>query len=153
LTEVNPGLALNGTTLLVYRYLVTAGKPAGAREVQRALKLSGPSVAVFHLDKLERSGLAKKNQFDGSYSIDKVYLRHFILLRRHLIPRYSFYAALATISIVGWITALFLSGSRTGLLEPSQASFYVFIYGISLSVLFSGIFWYETLQVLRNEKI
>jgi DNA-binding transcriptional ArsR family regulator len=149
---VDPGHALTGTTLLVYRYLVTSDKPAGAREVQRELKLSGPSVASFHLEKLARNGLVRKNEVEGTYSVDRIYLKHFILLRRRLIPRYSFYAALATMTIGGWLTAFFLGGSRAPVFS-SQASFYVFVYGVSLSILFSAIFWYETLLVLRNEKI
>ncbi len=151
-------VALTGKTLLVYRYLITSGRPAGPRDVQRALKFSGPSVASFHLEKLARSGLVKKNESDGSYAVDRLHLKHYFLLRRRLIPKYFLYATLATSSILGWIATLFLKGAKV---QPhpflpfsgSPADFYVFIYGIAISVLFASIFWYETWQVLKNERI
>lgn len=43
---------LKGTTLEVYRFLLKSNKPVGAREIQRNLKLSTPSLAVYHLSKL-----------------------------------------------------------------------------------------------------
>ena len=144
----------------MYRYLVTCGRPVGAREVQRALKLSGPSVASFHLEKLSRSGLVKKSDVDGSYLVDRVHLKHYFLLRQRLVPKYFLYATLATFFIIGWIVTLFLgggTGSSSSLpfspLGGSPADFYVFIYGISITTLFAAIFWRETLLVLRNEKI
>lgn len=152
-------ITLTGKTLLVYRYLVTCGKPCSAREIHRALNLSGPSIASFHLDKLVRSGLVRQNESDGAYVVDKLYLKHYFLLRQRLVPKYFLYATLATFSIVGWITTLFLRGSQSSNSYPflplggSPADFYVFIYGVSLSILFAGIFWRETLQVLKNEKI
>ncbi len=51
---------LKGTTLEIYRYLLKKGKPQGTREVQRALNLSSPSLAVYHLAKLEDAGLIKR---------------------------------------------------------------------------------------------
>jgi hypothetical protein len=144
--------SLNGTTLEVYRFLITHGEPVGPREIMRSLELSGPSVSSFHLQKLERMKLIRKDEATGLYSPDHVYLKHFVLLRSHLIPRYFFYAMLSTLSIFGWLAVLPLEGGLT-LGFASQAGAYALIYGASLSVLFSIIFWRETLIVMRKERI
>jgi predicted transcriptional regulator len=57
-----------GTTLNVYSYVVKRGKPVGPREVMRGTNLSSPSVAYWHLQKLENSGLLQKNKA-GEYII------------------------------------------------------------------------------------
>lgn len=143
---------LTGTTLEVYRFLVTHGQPVGPREVMRSLELSGPSVSSFHLQKLERMGLIKRDEGNGQYILDHVYLKHFVLLRSHLIPRYFFYAMLSTLSIFGWVVVIPLKGGLT-LGFSSQAGAYALIYGMSISLVFSIIFWRETLLVMRKERI
>jgi hypothetical protein len=135
--------ALTGTTLRVYRFLLISSKPASARDVQRALGLSGASVATFHLEKLERYCLAKRDEVNGTYVVDEVYLKHFVLWKRHLIPRYFFFAILASFSIIGWLPPLL----------SNESPHYALIYGLSFSILFSVIFWRETLDVVRNEKL
>jgi hypothetical protein len=81
---------LRGLTLKVYHYVLKSGHETGIREVQRALKLSSPTLAVYHLEKLEQAGLLKKGAM--GYSVDKVYVRDLVRLRRLLIPKYFFYA-------------------------------------------------------------
>lgn len=144
--------SLNGTTLEVYRYLVTKRRPAGPREVMRSLSLSGPSVSAFHLQKLERLGLVQKDEATGLYAMDHVYLKHFVLLRSHLVPRYLFYAMLSTLSIFGWFAVLPLSGGSS-LGVSTQAGAFALIYGIILSIIFTIILWRETLIVMRKERI
>ena len=61
---------LRGTTLEVYHFILKSGKPIGVREVQRALNLSSPSLAVYHMSKLEEAGLLKRE--NGDYVINKV---------------------------------------------------------------------------------
>jgi hypothetical protein len=151
--EDSSGIAsLTGTTLEVYRFLITHDGPVGPREVMRSLELSGPSVASFHLQKLERMKLIRKDESNGLYSPDHVHLKHFVLLRNHLIPRYFFYAMLSTFSIFGWLAVLPLEGGLS-LGFTSQAGAYALIYGISLSIVFSMILWRETLIVMRKERI
>ncbi len=152
--QVDFDSVLTGTTLRVYRYLVTLGRPAGPRELQKSLKLSSPTVASFHLEKLERNGLATKSG-DGTYTINHVYLKHFILLRKHLIPRYFFFAALSTTVVIGWGSVLYLGG----VLDPATTTFtrqtilYLLMYGILTSGLLAGILWHETIGAIKNEKI
>ncbi len=84
---------LKGTTLEVYRFLLKSSKPVGIRELQRALGLSSPSVATYHLSKLEDAGLLKKE--GGNYTVAKYLLENTVKISRFLIPRYFFYAIFA----------------------------------------------------------
>jgi hypothetical protein len=89
---------LRGTTLEVYRYMIKINKAVGAREVQRALRLSTPSLAVYHLSKLEEIDLIKKT--DGEYTITKNLLEDCIRVSRFLIPRYLFYSIFAFFALL-----------------------------------------------------
>jgi hypothetical protein len=92
---------LRGTTLEVYRFLLKKGKPAGTREVQRALELSSPSLAVYHLSKLEEAGLLKRQ--DGDYVVDRVILEDCVKISRFVVPRYLFYAIFAVGALIVYI--------------------------------------------------
>lgn len=153
ITDIETDAVLTGTTLEIYKYLITRDKPLGPRELQRALGLSSPGVASFHLEKLQRNGLITKNENDGSFVVNRVYLKHFILLRRHLIPRYFFYAMLSSILAIGWVAAVYLGIGSSLTQADLHAVFYVFMYGIITSIFIAGIFWYETWQVMRREVI
>ena len=61
---------LSGTTLRVYKALISAGRPVGPRELQKTIGLSSPSLALFHLEKLERAKLIIKSA-EGTYSINR----------------------------------------------------------------------------------
>jgi DNA-binding transcriptional ArsR family regulator len=89
---------LRGVTLRVYRFILKNGNPAGIREIQRALKLSSPTLALYHLNKLEEAGLVKKHM-DG-YVADRVVLENFIRLKRTLVPRYFFYTVFLAATLV-----------------------------------------------------
>jgi DNA-binding transcriptional ArsR family regulator len=84
---------LRGTTLEVYRFLLKSNKPVGTRELQRALNLSSPSVATYHLSKLEDAGLLKRE--GGGFTVSKYLLENNVKVSRFLIPRYLFYAIFA----------------------------------------------------------
>lgn len=146
---------LKGTTLRVYIMLMKSKVSLGPREIQKSLGLSSHSVAVFHLEKLEKNGLASKVESDGTYVVNHVYLKNYFLLRRHLIPRYFFYALLSAAMAFGWLLVLF----TLEILNPTVVSFdrqtilFLFIYGMLSSLLISGILWYETMNILKKEKI
>lgn len=86
---------LKGNTLRIYWHILSLRKPVSAREVQKALRLSSPSVALHHLEKLRELRLVEKDNM-GQYSlVEEVkvgLLRFFIGFGRHLIPRYFLYA-------------------------------------------------------------
>ena len=104
LTSDEPESMLKGTTLEVYRFLLKSNRPVGAREVQRALNLSSPSLAVYHISKLEDVGLLKRE--DGGYVIDKVVLQDSIKISRFLIPRFLFYAIFSVLLVITELTVL-----------------------------------------------
>lgn len=155
ISSVEADAILTGKTLDVYKYMITKRKQVGPREIQRAFKLSSSGVASFHLDKLQRSGLITKNENDGSFVVNRVYLKHFFLLRSYLVPRYFLYAAMFSGLAVGWVVALYL-GLGASLFASSTLPagiFYVFVYGLASTVLAAAVFWYESLRVLKRESI
>ena len=81
-----------GTTLNVYSYVVKQGKPVGPREVMRGSNLSSPSVAYWHLQKLENAGLLEKNTA-GEYVVkEKTSISGHIWIGRNLVPRLMCYS-------------------------------------------------------------
>jgi DNA-binding transcriptional ArsR family regulator len=89
---------LKGTTLDVYRFLLKSSKPVGIRELQRALNLSSPSVANYHLSKLEDAGLLKRE--GSNYTVAKFLLENSVKISRFLIPRYLFYTIFAVVVLL-----------------------------------------------------
>src|SRR5665647_3938612 len=91
---------LEGNTLNVYAYAVKEGKPVGPREVMRGANLSSPSVAYFHLQKLEACGLLQKNSY-GEYIVkEKVNISGHLWIGRNLVPRLMCYS-LFFLGVVG----------------------------------------------------
>jgi hypothetical protein len=83
---------LEGNTLNIYAYVVKEGKPVGPREVMRATGLTSPSIAHWHLQKLEGLGLLSKNEY-GAYTVkEKVNVSGHLWVGRTLVPRLIFYA-------------------------------------------------------------
>ena len=83
---------LEGNTLNVYAYVVKEGKPVGPREVMRATNLTSPSVAHWHLQKLEGLGLLARTEY-GEYIVkEKVNISGHLWLGRALVPRLIFYS-------------------------------------------------------------
>ena len=81
-----------GTTLNVYSYVVKQGKPVGPREVMRGANLSSPSLAYWHLQKLENTGLLQKNE-TGEYIVkEKASISGHIWIGRNLVPRLMCYS-------------------------------------------------------------
>ena len=81
-----------GTTLNVYSFVVKKGKPVGPREVMRGVNLSSPSVAYWHLQKLENAGLLQKNA-TGEYIVkEKTSISGHIWIGGNLVPRLMFYS-------------------------------------------------------------
>jgi hypothetical protein len=80
-----------GTALNVYSYVVKKGKPVGPREVMRGASLSSPSVAYWHLQKLENAGLEKNKA--GEYVVkEKTSISGHIWIGRNLVPRLMCYS-------------------------------------------------------------
>ena len=88
---------LKGTTWKVYKYILERG-PTGIREIQKALGLSTPSLALYHVNKLEQEGIIKKDE--QGYTANQILLRNRVKIRRLLIPRFSFYSLFMITAIV-----------------------------------------------------
>lgn len=125
---------LKGTTLEIYRLLLKTNKPLGIREIQRALNLSSPSQAQYHLNKLEEAGLLKREM--GNYVINKVLLENCVRVSRFLIPRYLFYSIFA-------IAILLI---EVVLLRPAVLNREYFLF-VAATLIFVLIFCYETARV------
>ncbi|MGD6809860.1 MAG: helix-turn-helix domain-containing protein [Candidatus Bathyarchaeia archaeon] len=131
---------LRGTTLDIYRLLLTTNEPLGIREIQRVLNLSSPSVVQYHLEKLERAKLLRKEK--GNYVINKVVLDNCVLISRFLVPRYLFYAFFA----IGLLVLQFT------LLKPFVPTREYFFSTLAMTLLVV-IFCYETIRVWLKRKL
>ena len=88
---------LSGTAWDIYLYILTSDKPAGIREIWRALNMSSPSLVQYHVNKLLEMKLIEPTT-DGKYQANDIErmgtLRNFVMLRGRLVPRLVFYGAL-----------------------------------------------------------
>ncbi|XES78295.1 MAG: hypothetical protein ACBZ72_05325 [Candidatus Bathyarchaeia archaeon] len=139
--------SLEGKTLNVYSYAVKEGKPVGPREVMRGANLSSPSVAYWHLQKLEACGLLQKNGY-GEYLVkEKVNISGHLWIGRNLVPRlmcYSlFFSGVVGTELVIIASQFFLHG-----LLPSIDLIYLAVTNIIATVLFLA----EGLQLRRKTK-
>ena len=131
---------LRGLTLKVYRFILKNDRPVGIREVQRALNLSSPTLALYHMNKLEEAGLIRK-ELDG-YVADRIVLENLIRLRRVLIPRNFFYAVFFITSLV--ILTVFLR-------PPVMTREYVFSLAVVSIAVTTSVF--ETVRSLSHKAL
>ena len=124
---------LRGTTLEVYRFLLKSRKPVGIRELQRALDLSSPSVATYHLSKLEDAGLLRKEL--GNYTVAKYLLENSVKISRFLIPRYLFYAVFAAAVLL----------IELAFLRPAEVT-REYAFTTIATAIFTAVFLYETIK-------
>lgn len=125
---------LRGTTLDVYRFILKKGKAVGVREVQRALNLSSPSIAVYHLSKLEDHNLVRRE--NGNYAVDKIILEASIRISSLIVPKYLFYSIISVVFLIIELTTL----------TPSTLTADYFFFTLTTAIL-SYFFCYETAKV------
>ena len=130
---------LRGLTLKVYRFILKNDRPVGIREVQRGLNLSSPTLALYHINKLEEAGFIKK-ELNG-YVADRIVLRNLIRLRRVLIPRNLFYSVFFVTSLI--FLVVFLK-------PPILTREYIFALGVISVAAATSV--YETIKAL-SEKV
>jgi hypothetical protein len=99
--------------------MVKEGKPLGPRETMRLANLSSPSVAYWHLQKLEALGLIAKNEY-GEYLVkEKVNISGHLWVGKTLVPRLIFYAfffvGILIVEILAIAIPLIQSGQTPGL--------------------------------------
>jgi predicted DNA-binding transcriptional regulator len=101
---------LKGKTLQVYMYMIKRREPVGVREVQRDLEFSSPSVANYHIVKLEQLALVTQDEYGRYYVIQKVQvgvLQAFVNIRGLAVPRLSFFAAFFTTLLIAYVALNF----------------------------------------------
>jgi len=99
---------ISATTWNVYLYILTSRGPVGVRDVWRELKLSSPSLAQYHVNKLLELDMITQTR-EGKYVASEEKrveaLRSFVLLYGKLIPRLVFYGALIAGILVFYLIA------------------------------------------------
>jgi len=119
----------------VYSFVVKKGKPVGPREVMRGVNLSSPSVAYWHLQKLENAGLLQKNE-TGEYIVkEKTSISGHIWIGGNLVPRLIFYS-LFFLGIVLLEVAILMVQLFSDTLTVSLPLVYLLITNIIAFVLF-----------------
>jgi DNA-binding transcriptional ArsR family regulator len=135
---------IHGTTLRVYWYLFRNTKPVGVRETQRALSMSSPSTALYHLEKLRELGVTEKDE-SGQYSLKEQVqvgtLRMFFKIGRLILPRYLFYAIFLTTAVAVYAGERIL---QMGTLDPAAVVF---------GILGGGVCWYESARLWRERLV
>lgn len=129
---------LRGLTLKVYRFILKSDRPIGIREVQRGLNLSSPTLALYHINKLEEAGLIKKEL--SGYVADRIVLENLVRFRRFLIPRNFFYSIFLVTSLIFMVVFL---------RPPILTRDYVFALGVVTIATAASI--YETLRTLSKK--
>ncbi|MGD6852621.1 MAG: hypothetical protein ACQCN6_11230 [Candidatus Bathyarchaeia archaeon] len=128
---------LEGTTLNVYSCMVKEGKLMGPREIMRLANLSSPSVAHWHLQKLEALGLIAKNNY-GEYTVkEKVNISGHLWVGKTLVPRLIFYAFFFVGILAVEIVAIALPFIQRGE-APDLYLFYLLAPTAIATVLFLG---------------
>ena len=120
-------------------FLLRRGGPVGVREVQRGLGMSSPSVALHHLEKLERLGIVSKDKY-GRYLVSKRVdvgvLYAFVNIGRLLLPRLGFYASFFTTLAVAYLVKNLHN---------------LDIYALTVILGSVVVFWYETIRSWRRK--
>ncbi|MGD0478214.1 MAG: hypothetical protein ABSB29_08645 [Nitrososphaerales archaeon] len=132
---------LKGNTLRVYVYVLKKRK-VGVREVQRALLMSNPSLAQYHLNKLKDLGLVSESngEYEVSNEVKVNVMRDFLRVGTLIVPRFVFYAVFIS------VFAAYLSFTA-----------YPFFLYVPILEWFSGAlilsalaFWYEAVRAWRS---
>lgn len=136
---------LKGKTLTIYWYLLQQPtRTVGIRQVQRALRLSSPSIAVHHLEKLQELGLVGKKS-TGEYVLEEEVkvgiLKVFTRMGRFLVPRYLFYSVFFLAMLATYLAICAVT--------QTIPSFYATCFGL----IASAIFLVETVRLWRTKPL
>jgi hypothetical protein len=133
---------LRGNTLRVYWHMLNQSESVGVREVQRALKMSSPSVASHHLAKLVSLDLIEQLS-DNSYKVKQVVkvgvLQNFIGFRGRFLPRYAFVAMFFTSYTLAYFMVTIIS-------PPNIYDRYIALVVGIIGALFA---WWESVRLWK----
>jgi DNA-binding Lrp family transcriptional regulator len=125
---------LKGTTWKVYKHVLENG-PTGLREIQKSLRLSTPSLALYHLNKLEEEGIIKKDE--QGYTATKILLRNRVKVKRWLVPRYFFYSLFMIAAVI----------VQTSIFRPRTIS-RDYAFSLAIMCTITAFCLYETIRAL-----
>jgi hypothetical protein len=132
---------LKGNTLRVYIYALKKRK-VGVREVQRALMMSNPSLAQYHLNKLKDLGLVSETNGEyeivGEVKVDV--MRDFLRLGTLIVPRFVFYAVVFTVFAVYLAVVAYPFDGIVPVVDW---------FSVALAVA-AAVFWYEAVRAWRS---
>jgi predicted DNA-binding transcriptional regulator len=132
---------LKGNTLRVYVYALKKRK-VGVREVQRALLMSNPSLAQYHLNKLKDLGLVSENNGEyevvGEVKVDV--MRDFLRLGTLIVPRFVFYAVVFTVFAV---YLAYVGYPYFGIAPVVE-------WSLVILAVAAAAFWYEAVRAWRS---
>jgi hypothetical protein len=139
---------LEGITLSVYLYVVKKGKPVGPRDAMKGARLSSPSVAYRHLQKLEDMGYLQKNKYGEYVAKDKAHMRGYIWIGRRMMPKMLVYSLIFMSILIIELVILAVHYSVEGY------TFKVFFLLLTLITGFAmGVFIVEGLLQHRRTKL
>jgi len=138
---------LEGNTLTVYSYIVHENRPVGTREVTRGAKLSSPSVAHRHLQKLEAFGLIEKNVYGDFVLKEKTTISGHVWVGRSLVPRLMFYSLFFMGAFSAEVAVIILSFIINGLVIETS---FLFLTGITVVAMF--LFLVEGLSLNKKKQ-
>ena len=101
----DPLVALSGTALRVYLYMLKRGEPVTPREIQKAMGFRSISTAYHHLERLASMGLVEKRGEGYVARRPRGLLGLYLRLHGRLIPRLLVAAAAVTGAAVGYTLA------------------------------------------------
>lgn len=132
---------LKGNTLRVYIYALKKRK-VGVREVQRALLMSNPSLAQYHLNKLKDLGLVAENEgeYEVASQVKVDVMKDFLRVGTLLVPRFIFYAVFFT------VFAVFLTYES----YPLFAFVPILEWFCGVLIMSAAVFWYEAQRAWRS---
>ena len=135
---------IKGTTLRIYWEVFRSARPVGVREVQRLIRLSSPSTALYHLEKLRELGVVRKDE-QGRYRIIEEIkpnqFRSFLRIGRIILPRFIFYAVFFVAALVMYLVRSLTIGIRPDVMA--------LILGSSASL----VCVYEALRIWRDRML
>ena len=132
---------LKGNTLRVYVYALKKRK-VRVREVQRALRMSNPSLAQYHLSKLKDLGLVLENngEYEVSNEVKVDVMRSFLRVGTLIVPRFIFYAVFISV----------FTAYLSFVAYPSFQSVPILEWFSGALILSALAFWYEAVRAWRS---
>ena len=132
---------LKGNTLRVYVYAIKKRK-VGVREVQRALLMSNPSLAQYHLNKLKDLGLVAEDngEYEVVNQVNVSVMKDFLRVGTLIVPRLVFYAVIFS------VFAVFLTVQAVQFFQyVPLTEWFSAVLGLA-----AAAFWFEAIRAWRS---